>query len=319
VTPENMRKYVDAAAELGFEYVLVDEGWDRINDVSGWHEPGKGPMEMMGDLVAYAKQRNVGIWVWTYYSGLLKDADRARYFDNLKKIGVVGDKIDFMDSESLSMLKFYESCLRDGAKRHLMIDFHGANKPTGESRTWPNEMAREGIRGLEYRELPVTYTTALPFTRYLAGHADFTPMHFNFYWMSNTSRCYQLASGLILDSAVTFFGGDPADYLRSPASDLIKAMPTVWDETIVLATSEIGKITVFARRSKNTWFIAAMNGDASHKIDIRLDFLKDGNYRMEAYTDPMAKKTVRDVGKNDVIPIQLRLSGGFVAKIDRIQ
>ena len=320
VTPENMRKYVDAAAELGFEYVLVDEGWEQMPDKKGgWFAPGKNPMDMMGELVDYAKKRNVRIWVWTHHTRLLDPKVRAEYFDSLARIGVVGDKIDFMNSESAAMLNFYESCLREAAQRHLMIDFHGANKPTGESRTWPNEMAREGIRGLEYRELPVYYTTALPFTRFIAGHADFTPMHFNILWMSNTTRGYQLASGLILDSAVTFFGGEPKDYLKSPARDLIEAMPTVWDETIVLGASEMGKIAAFARRSKDTWFIAVMNGDEARKIEIKLDFLKDGKYRMEAYRDPSIKKSESEVVKNDVLPVGLRASGGFVARIYNMQ
>lgn len=318
VTPENQRKYVDAAAELGFEYVLVDAGWEDPPDKGGWGTDGKSAMDAMGELVQYAKARNIGIWVWTYYSRLLDPAARAKYFDDLSGIGVVGDKIDFMESESVAMLGFYEGCLRDAAKRRLMIDFHGANKPTGESRTWPNEMTREGVLGLEYRELPVYYTTALPFTRFLAGHADFTPMHFNSYWMSNTTRGYQLASGLILDSAVTFFGGWPWDYLRSPARDLIKAMPTVWDETIVLAPSEIGKTSAFARRAGNTWFIAIMNGDTARDVEIKTDFLTDGNYRMESYSDPLIKKTTGAIRKNDIIHVRLRPSGGYVAKIEKM-
>jgi hypothetical protein len=319
VTPENQRKYIDAAAQLGFEYILVDAGWEDPPDKGGWSTENKSSMDVMRELVQYAKERKVGIWVWTYYSRLLNPESRAKYFDQLAKIGVVGDKIDFMESESVAMLKFYEGCLRDSAKRQLMIDFHGANKPTGEARTWPNEMTREGVRGLEYRDLPVTYMVALPFTRLIAGNADFTPMHFNSYWMSNTTRGFQLASGMILDSPVTFFGGDPDDYLKSPARELISAMPTVWDETIVLPQSEIGVTAALARRSKDSWFIAIMNGASMRKIEIKLDFLKDGNYKMSAYLDPTAKKEESAVIKNDVIRISLRASGGYVAKIEKVQ
>ncbi len=318
-TPENMRRYVDATAKLGFEYVLVDEGWEKDRGISGWSAPGKTAFDMMGELVAYAKERNVGIWVWKHYSGLVDPAARAEYFDKLARIGVVGVKIDFMDSESASMLAFYESCRRDAAARRLMVNFHGANKPTGESRTWPNEMTREGIRGLEYTNLPPSYQTTLPFTRFLAGHADYTPMHFNFVWMSGSTRAFQLATGVILNSPVTFFGGVPEDYLRSPAREFIESIPTVWDETIVLPASEIGSVVAMARRSKKDWFIAVMNADTPRTVELSLDFLGDGKYVADSYHDPSIKKKQNEVGKGDVLKLQLRAAGGFVARIAKAE
>ncbi|MFA6448202.1 MAG: glycoside hydrolase family 97 catalytic domain-containing protein [bacterium] len=318
VTPENMMQYVDAANQLGFEYVLVDEGWKK------WSAPGKDFYGVMADLAGYAKGKSVGIWVWTHYSDIIDPDARDKHFSRLAEIGVVGNKIDFMDSESQKMLRFYDACRRDAAKRHLMVNFHGANKPTGETRAWPNEMTREGIRGFEYRSLPLSHLTTLPFTRFLAGHADFTPMHFSRAWMGSSTRMHQLAMGFILGSPVEFFGGSPKDFLRSPAVDIIKTMPTVWDETVALPPTEIGKTVAFALRSGETWYVAILNGDFRRTIDFKLDFLNEGNFAMEALQDSSSsasgvKRVSAAVTKNDSVQMVIRPAGGYVAKIVKAQ
>jgi len=325
VTPENMRKYVDDAKELSFEYVLVDDGWEDAPPHwrgvrPGWWEQGKTQIEIMAGLVDYAREHGVDIWVWKHFYYLQDPEYRNDYFRKLSDIGVVGVKVDFMDSESQERLAFYNDCLHDAAKHELMINFHGANKPAGESRTWPNEMAREGIRGLEVKLHSPVHLTALPFTRYLAGHADFTPMHFQRLWMSGTTAPYQVASGIIFSSPVTFFGGFPPDYIESPARPLIEAMPTVWDETIVLDESRIGKLAAYARRAGDDWFVAVMNGGGGRNMKVPLDFLGPGEYEIFAVfddsRDPMSMKVVsREVGAADTIPVRMRALGGFAAII----
>lgn len=324
VTVENMMKYVDATSELGFEYLLVDDGWEDSppvwRDMKGWSAPDKTAFDLMAGLVDYAATRDVDIWVWKHYHLLQASGYRRDYFRKLADIGVAGVKVDFMDSESVEMLEFYEDTLRDAAKNRLMINFHGANKPAGISRKWPNEMTREGIRGLEMRYLSPQHLTALPFTRLIAGHADFTPMHLQRHWMSGTTAAHQLASGIIFTSPVTFYGGYPPDYLDSPARGLIENMKAVWDETIVLQQSEIGETAAFARRSGNTWFIAVMHGGGSKKFGLPLDFLGGGRYIIEAYTDDPRDPMAVDIKKKkvtggDTLPVRVRSLGGFAAII----
>ena len=323
VTPENMRHYIDMAADLGFEYVLVDAGWEATPEYwrnpPGWGDAEKSSFEYLAELVAYAAEKNVGIWAWKHYLKLTDPEYRRDYMQRMAAMGVDGLKIDFMDSESLEMVRFYEDCLRDAAANKLMINFHGANKPTGESRVWPNEMTREGIRGLEMKNLSPTHTTALPFTRGLAGHADFTAMHFKEEWMSLTTWPHQLASGIIFTSPVTFFGGHPQDYLDSPAADLIRAIPPVWDETVVLDKSKIGRVAAFARRAGDTWFVAVMNAGGSMKFDLALNFLEPGAYRVTAYLDDrtnLSMKTARaKVSPGDTLPVRMKSLGGFAAVI----
>jgi alpha-glucosidase len=328
VTPEEMRMYVDAAQQLGFEYVLVDDGWEDNppgwREGKGWGKGGDDSFGIMAELVKYATNKGVGIWVWKHYITLTEAAYREKYFSRLAAMGVKGVKVDFMDSESVDMLRFYEDCLRDAAKHKLMINFHGANKPTGEARRWPNEMAREGIRGLEYRTMPQTHATALPFTRLLAGHADYTPMHFNPAWMFNASWPHQLASAIIFASPVTFYGAHPQDMLDSEARDLIQALPVLFDETIVLPDSRIGRLAAFARRSGDTWYIAVMSADPSRKIDIPLDFLGPGQFTVTAYMDapagaPAMTRAQKTVAASDTLPVRMRSFGGFAAMIKPVK
>jgi alpha-glucosidase len=138
-------------------------------------------------------------------------------------------KIDFMDSESREMLSFYESALEEAASHRLMVNFHGANKPTGEARTWPNEMTREGVRGLEYNKwsaLPPSHHAALPFTRYLAGHGDFTPCTLDPEKLGGTSFAQQLATTIVFTSPLQHWADRPERYLESEAVELIKRIPT---------------------------------------------------------------------------------------------
>ena len=324
VTPENMRAYVDAAVELGYEYVLVDDGWEDSppvwRDMKGWSAPGKSHMDIMAELMQYADERNVGIWVWKHFHFLNDPEYRDKYFADLERIGVVGVKVDFMDNESLDRVRFYENCLRDAARHRLMINFHGANKPTGEARTYPNEVTREGIRGLENRLMPESHTTALPFTRLLAGHADFTPVHFVRVFMSNSSWPHQLASGVIFTAPVTFFGAHPQDMLESDARDFLQALPTMWDQTLVLPDSRIGELAAFARRKGNRWFIAVMSAGRERELEIPLDFLGQGEFHITAFVDrsggPVAMRRLeKSVTRDDVLPVHMRSNGGFAAMI----
>jgi alpha-glucosidase len=165
---------------MGCEYLLVDAGWQTSK--WGWLKDNGDLWARAAELCRYAAERNMGILLWHSYPegrddgpGLTTPEARERLFQNCEKAGVKGVKIDFFDSESRTVIDAYEDLTRRAAKHQLMVNFHGANKPTGEMRTWPNEMTREGIREQEYvlwESLPLQHYGALPFTRMAAGHGD---------------------------------------------------------------------------------------------------------------------------------------------------
>jgi len=323
ITLENMKHFSDLAAQLGFEYNLVDEGWsnwkDSVNHKDCW--------AMMKELVDYSATKGVKIWVWKAYPdrkgipGIKDSEQRKAFFQKCNDIGIVGLKVDFFDNESQEIIQFYQAALQDAAEYHLMMNFHGANKPTGETRTWPNEMTREAIRGMENRPPWAQSNTILPFTRYLAGPADYTPIHFGDR-MGEVSWAHHIASMIVFTSPFLCVGADPQSILDNPCKEMIQSIPPVWDETIVLPQSKIGELVLFARRKGTTWFLAAMNGtNESKSITVDLSFLK-GNYLFTSVKDDAGKQDnavldnakVSDVSK---ITIVLNANGGYAGRFSK--
>ncbi len=289
---EDQERYIDAAHDMKFPYVLWDEGWPS------W------PQDKFDGLLKRAIDKNVKVWLWIHWSQLADAAEREKFFkwidDKNKEMGskiIVGVKIDFMNSECIARVRFYQGTLEDAARHELMINFHGANKPTGEYRTYPNEMTREGIHGLEHNKfsdagIPVLHNAILPFTRLIAGHADYTPGAIGSY-LGRGTPAHHLASGIIYTSPVTHWADDPVFYLDSPVRPIIEAAPTLWDETRVL-NKHIGDVAMFARRSGKTWFLAVMHGDntKNENMSIPLKFLEDGvRYNAVTIFDDLADPT----------------------------
>lgn len=322
ITLPNMKHFTDLAAELGFEYNLVDEGWGRWTDSA----TGRNNWDMMKELVDYSTPKGVKIWVWKAYPdrggipGLKEPEARRAFFKKAKELGIVGLKIDFFDSEAQEIIDFYQAALKDAAAYGLMIDFHGANKPTGESRTYPNEMTREAIRGLENRAPWAEGNTTLPFTRYLAGHADFTPIHFG-NRLDEVSWTHQVATAVVFTSPFLCYGADPQSILDNPAKEFIKSIPSTWDETIVLPQSSIGETVLFARRKGSAWFIAALNGLKEAKtLTVDLSFLKSSTYSLYEMKDDGAKQADAEIKEGtitnkNVLSINVNPSGGYVGRL----
>jgi alpha-glucosidase len=306
-TFEGMKEFSRLAGQLGFEYHVVEGFWQR------W------PESQMRELVEYSNQQKVGIWFWKHSKDLRTPEARASFFTLLNRVGVVGTKIDFFDHEAKEIIDLYQALLHSSAEHQILIEFHGANKPAGEARTWPNEMTREAVRGLEYRNIAARaqHNATLPFTRFLAGHADYTPLHFG-ERRKETSWTHQIASAVIFTSPLMIYGAHPKSILENPAVDLIKTIPSIWDETFVLPVSEIGEIAAYARRGANNWYLAIMNGPKARTVRVELDFLTRRRYQAmlvrDQLTDPAAvriergKSTPRDIG------IEMRAGGGFVAR-----
>jgi alpha-glucosidase len=219
------------------------------------------------------------------------------------------------------MIDRYQSILREAAERHIMVDFHGANKPTGESRMWPNELTREGVYGLEHRQTPAwaAHNTTLPFTRFLAGPADYTPVVFGDR-RKDTSWAHQIATAVVFTSPLLVYGAHPQSLLDNPAVELIKSVPSVWDETRVLPPSAIGELAVFARRSGATWFLGVLNGPTSRRIQMNLGFLGEGrSYDALLVGDRTGNPAAVDVDDMQVsartsLTLSLGAAGGFVAR-----
>jgi alpha-glucosidase len=310
-TLDGIKEFSRLAGELGFEYNIVEGLWRKWSDG-----------ELRG-LVEDSKARNVGVWLWKHSRELRSREARRDFFRMCQDVGVVGVKLDFFDHEAKEVIDLYEDCLRDAAEFHLMVDFHGANKPTGESRTWPNEMTREAIAGLEggKREAWAGHNTTWPFTRLLAGHADYTPMHFGAR-RRETSWAHQIASAAVLTSPVLVYAAHPKAMLENPASDMIKSIPSVWDETVVLPISEIGERAAFARRNGDRWFLAIVNGPTAGEVRVPASFLGAGEYRAmlvrDREDDPAAVQVEEStLNREDALAIKLRAGGGFIARFTR--
>jgi hypothetical protein len=239
-----------------------------------------------------------------------------------KKLFPAGIKTDWLKPGRAvwKYLDLYQTLLREAAEYKLILDFHGANKPAGEARTWPNEMTREGIYGLEHRRTPAwaPVNTVLPFTRMLAGHADYTPVHFG-ERRKESSWAHQIASAAIFTSPLLIYGAHPKNILANPAVEIIKSIPSVWDETIALSQSEIGELAAFARRSGSTWFLVVMNGSTARAIKIPLSFLGSGKYQALMARDQQDEAAAVKIenataSRGDALSIELRAGGGFIGR-----
>ena len=310
-------QWVDWTNQLGYEYYLIDDGW------VDWRAGDQDQWALMKQVVDYARARNVKIWAWVHSKELRTPAARRVYFEQAGAAGVVGLKIDFPEAPNAEWVNWYDETLRDAAAAHLMIDFHGAVKPTGRERTWPNELTREAILGRESGKLPALHDTALPFTRMVQGHADFTPTDFRAGRLGGSSYAHELAQAIVYTSPFLCYGGAPANYLENSALDILKAIPPIWDETRVIGDSEIGRTAAFARRKGNVWFVGVINGSEARPFEIKLDFLGAGRYRADLLADNPTdnaawNRTAKTLTRADAVTANLRINGGWVARFTKI-
>jgi alpha-glucosidase len=315
-TLEAARESSRLAGELGFEYQVIEGQWRR------WSEAD------LKSLVDYSRTQGVGIWLWKNRKDLATEEQRQAWFDLCNRTGVVGVKIDFFDSEAKEVIGLYQTILRESAEHHLLVNFHGANKPTGEQRTWPNELTREAVEGMEYcciagiPDAPrARHAVTLPFTRFLAGPGDYTPVLFG-KGRNGTTWTNQIASAVILTSPLLTYAANPETLLSNPAVNIIRQIPAVWDETVVLPPSQIGAVAVEARRRGKTWFLACMNGGTPRTFDVPLGFLGNGQWIAQEISDVTDKAEAVSMHKatyrpGDRIHLALPPGGGYVAEFAR--
>ena len=337
INNETYQYYIDFASKNGIEYVILDEGWAVNGKADLFQVVREIDLKM---LVKYASERNVGLILWAGYWAF--DRDMEKVCEHYSKMGIKGFKIDFMDRDDQYMVDFHRRAAEMTAKYHLLADFHGSYKPTGLHRTYPNVINFEGVHGLETMKWSgpevdqVTYDVTVPFIRMMAGPMDYTQgamrnaTRSNYHPvynepMSQGTRCRQLAQYVIFNSPLNMLCDSPSNYMREEEClKFIAEIPTVWDETKGIY-GRVGEFIIMARRSGDVWYVAGMNGWFKCSTEVRMDFLPEGEYHVEIFTDgPNASRIARDYMKieadTDFPSGKMKIrniapGGGFVAKI----
>ena len=297
---ETMKHYIDFASKAGFEYFMLDAGWAARG--SGPNDSGADITEVQPNInmqyaLGYAKSKRVGIWLWAHWTDIDRQMDQA--FPLYEKWGIAGVKIDFMDRDDQWMVDFYRRVAKKAAQHHLMIDFHGAYKPDGINRTWPNVITREGVLGLEYNKWSARVTpehnVMLAFTRMLAGPMDYTPGGFlnvtreefqprNLHPMVMGTRAHQTALFVVFESPFEMVSDHPEAYEGQKELAFLSAVPTSWDETRVV-NARVGDYITIGRRHGNEWYVGSITGSHGAELDIPLEFLGAGDYIADVYSD----------------------------------
>ncbi|MBR2052232.1 MAG: glycoside hydrolase family 97 protein [Bacteroidales bacterium] len=330
INNETYKHYIDFASEYGIEYVILDEGWAVNKEADMFNVI---PEIDIYELVEYADNKGVGIVLWAGYYAIERDMEEiCKYYSEL---GVKGFKVDFIDRDDQKAVNFYYKMAETAAKYNLIIDFHGAYKPTGLNRTFPNVLNFEGVYGLENLKWNqnidlVTYETTIPFIRMLAGPLDFTQGamrnanrdNYRAVWtepMSQGTRCRQLAEYVIFESPFNMLCDSPSNYRdEDECAKYITEIPTVWDETISL-DGEVGEYVIIARRSGDRWYVGGITNWEDREIEIDLSSLNLKHNQATEFRDGVnANKIAKDYSKNiitidnNTYMVKMSKGGGFV-------
>ena len=321
------RKSFEACQELGIKYNVIGNNWRK------WGDSIEDALEKVKPMIELAKEYDIGMFIGhdvpnldLYPDGDLYNSENRKHFLKLaKEAGVVGIKFGHIESENIEAINIYREIVEECADMQLLTVFHNANKPTGLSRTYPNLLTREAIKGMQYN-LSATNNTILPFTRLLTGGADYTPVNFtDSLRIGDGSWSHMLANTVIMRSSLLTFIESPSNLLQNQAAEWFKKLPVTWDETIVLDQSKIGELAAFARKKDDTWFIAVQNGAGEEKhLEIPLSFLDNGfKYESKEYHDDMKQADNYQIISSeyktgDKLLIDLRSGGGCVLRLDKV-
>ena len=334
-----IKQYIDLASSMGWPYMLVDWQWyGKFNspdaDITKW-----APQINMPKIIEYARSKNVKIIIWLYSSDVNRNSAFKKSFPIYEKWGVAGIKIDFMDRDDQQMVNWYHDIIKCAAENHLMVDFHGAYKPDGIIRTWPNMITREGVMGNEYykfsNKMSPEHNVKLAFTRMLAGQMDYTPGAFlnvtREQYKNQTpavvwnTRAAELSKFVIYESPLTVVCDHPDNILNQPGSDFLKLVPTTWDD-IKFISGYPGDYIAIAKRSGDKWFVGVMNNSIGKSIDLNLSFLPAGNYKAQTWSDTKnsdkepkeIKNAILSIKSPGIFKVKMANDGGFVAILKRI-
>ncbi len=334
INTDTYKYYIDFASANKLEYVVFDEGWSKPEDLEKIN-----PDMDMDALFAYAKQKNVGIILWMTGRALEEKFESS--FAQFAKWGCVGLKVDFLCRDDQAMVNFYERVAKTAAGYHMLADFHGAYKPTGFSRTYPNALTREGVKGLENtkwsKDITPAHDCTIPFTRMFAGTMDYTPgaMHnenektFTINYsepMSMGTRCHEMAKYIVFESPLQMLADNPTNYMKEPEClAFLSKMPVTWDETKCINASISHYVTV-ARKHGNDWFLGSMTDFAPRSFDIPLNFLDEGSYSVTIFKDGInADRRAEDyasetftVTNKSILNLKLAAGGGYICSITKL-
>ncbi len=298
------------ASQLGWEYNTVDEGWALWN--------GGNPWSQVQQVVNFSTERGVKVLLWKRSAELNSAAQRATFFQQLTNYGVAGFKADFFDfggvhPASKERVKLQEDILREAAAYRLVVNFHGASKPTGQFRTYPNLLQVEAVFGKEQFAGPFSHVMPV-FVRFLAGPADFTPLALQGGLRGSRSVAFEVASMIAMPGPLITLA-ERADLIaQSPVALLIKNIPATWDETVVLAESQLGQTAVLARRKGTEWFVAGMNTGTARQWNISLNFLTPGVvYQANYIRDTSSIPESDTVTATNSLAVSAAVEGGIVA------
>ena len=329
---EALNRYVDLAADMGWEYSLVDANWNFM-------ETGK-----IEDVMAHAREKGVGLLFW-YNSGgphndvteaprdrmLARDVRRAE-FAKLRDWGVRGVKVDFWHSDKQDRIRQYRDVLRDAADFHLLVNFHGCTLPRGWSREFPHLVGMEGVMGAEqykfsaeYQAKSAWHNTVLPFTRNVPGEMDYTPVTFTDHkYPHRTTNAHELALSVVFEVGVQHLADSDKAYraLQQEPKTFLKQVPAAWDETRVLS-GEPGRSVVIARRAGDVWYVGGIGAqEAPESARVALAFLGvQGTWNLTMLRDGEDDRSFatasRQVTSKDAIEVVMRPRGGFVLRLAR--
>lgn len=335
-----IKQYIQLAADMGWPYQLIDWQWYGEFDKPNSCITNVNPSVNMMEIRKFAQAKNVRLWLWLHWRDVLRNQAYRAAFPLYEEWGIAGVKIDgvgdnALDTDDQEAVNSYETLTRAAAACHLMVNFHHAYKPTGLERTLPNQITREGILGNEYYRATNVVTplhkVTLPFTRFLAGPGDFTPGGFvnrqpDQFRVNGQrtevqgTRASELALFVAYFSPVCCACDRPAHYYNQAGADFLKIVPTVWDETRVLA-GEPGEHLVIARQSGRDWFLGALTDSAPREETVKLDFLGPGKWKMRLWRDTPDSAInaehleiiERQITASDVLNLHLAPAGGAVA------
>ncbi len=331
VNTETAKYFIDFASEFEFEYFLFDDGWSEQDDLFDIN-----PNLNMEEVLAYAEEKNVKIMLWVIWNTFEKQEQRA--WDQFEEWGISGIKFDFMNRDDQEMVQFYHQVAHEAAKRKMVIDFHGAYKPAGLRRLYPNVLTREALIEFEYNgwtdyDTP-KHHNLLPYIRMVAGPVDYIPFTThnaqkkNFrpvgdMPMGQGTRAHSMALFVIMESPMQMLPDSPSDYYNEKeCTEFISKIPVEWDDLKVLH-AEIGENTILARKNGEDWYIGAITNWNTKEFEIAFDFLEEGEYQMEFIEDGInadtraidyLKKSIK-VSSSDSLKIKLAPGGGWVARL----
>ena len=327
VNTETYKYYIDFASTFGIEYIILDEGWYKLGNLLD-----VVPELDVKAIIDYGKQKNVGVILWVVWKTLDDQLEAA--LDQFEKWGAAGIKVDFMQRDDQEMVNYYWKIAAEAAKRHMLVDFHGAYKPAGLRRAYPNVITREGVKGLEHNkwssDITPTHNLTLPFIRMVPGPMDYTPgaminaqpRNFRDIFtrpMSMGTRAHQVAMYIVYESPLQMMSDSPSNYLREQeCTEFISKIPTVWDETHVFEATA-GEYLVLARKNGDQWYLGGMTNEKARNFVIGLSFLAEGKYTAEIIEDGSNadryggdyRKRMRSVSQGDTLAIELAPGGGW--------